>query len=678
MNYRHYTAAGLIAVAAATLWLTHAQMGGDGGGAGSEVSPSLPVEATCALSANPARLTTGQSAVLSWATSNATNAAIDHAIGPVSPLATGSVFPEPVVTTTYAMTVSGPRGSATCAATITVVAEIADQVWDLARHPENILEVTRWRSVAEHIYTSDDTAPAASPFVGEGTVFAVSAAKQDGMIPLYRLHKRTHLYTASDPERAHALGDGYADDGIVGYLFVQPSPGLVPLHAWFNPKTNLRFLSLDEGESAAIESQGFAAEGVIGHVFARRVPQRIGAYYYDLFSPQGYANIKNNISGVYGASALDGAFWWIGVRSLYEHNLTPVMLNAAPGSEAFFLQDNSFRKPVIGYYDQSDPKVLEQQINQAISNGVSYFAFYWYWDFQRGAEILNDGLDSLLAARNSNLIDFSIAICEEGNQFTLMHSDFQKVAALVTRKYFSRPNYLHTRDGRLIVEICDASGIRTSADPIHVRHYTDVDAPAVTAFVNDLRTQAKSALGKDLFVVARTDWIPDAVRSLTVLDGYTCIAPRPDSSSIAANYQASLAWMSTQPQPFMPCLSERTDQRPQVGIILSVPNIFYYPTDVTPAVFKTGLAKTRQWMDAHRDNEISQFLTIYAWNEWYEGGTIEPNVRDGASILNQIPAAFDVPYIPLRCRTTGRCPTAAGVIPPIPGDAEASTTGIRP
>jgi hypothetical protein len=191
--------------------------------------------------------------------------------------------------------------------------------------------------------------------------------------------------------------------------------------------------------------------------------------------------------------------------------------------------------------------------------------------------------------------------------------------------------------------------------------------------VNTLRRKAKAALGKELFVVARTDWIARGVHDLVGLDGYTCVAPRRDNTSIVANYQASLAWMSAEPQPFMPCMTERSDQRPQVGIVLSVPNIFYFPVDVTPPAFRVGLAQTRAWMNAHRHNEISQFLTIYAWNEWYEGGTIEPNVRDGAAILNQISAAFDVPYIPLPCRTSGLCPTAAGVLPV----GEPSTNNIR-
>src|SRR5208282_952 len=127
----------------------------------------------------------------------------DNAIGPVAPVGTGSVSLAPVVTTTYTMTVSGARTPATCSATVTVHADIADQVWYLARHPESIVAVTRWRGAAEHIYTTDDTAPPA--FASEGTAFAVSAIRADGMIPLYRLKKGTRLYTLSDAERAAAL-----------------------------------------------------------------------------------------------------------------------------------------------------------------------------------------------------------------------------------------------------------------------------------------------------------------------------------------------------------------------------------------------------------------------------------------------------------------------------------------
>ena len=35
-----------------------------------------------------------------------------------------------------------------------------------------------------------------------------------------------------------------------------------------------------------------------------------------------------------------------------------------------------------------------------------------------------------------------------------------------------------------------------------------------------------------------------------------------------------------------------------------------------------------------------RYLTIYAWNEWNEGGIIEPNVSDGSAYLAAVAEVF--------------------------------------
>lgn len=37
------------------------------------------------------------------------------------------------------------------------------------------------------------------------------------------------------------------------------------------------------------------------------------------------------------------------------------------------------RKPLWGYVDEADPKVMEQQIAAAVSHGVNVFIYDWYW-----------------------------------------------------------------------------------------------------------------------------------------------------------------------------------------------------------------------------------------------------------------------------------------------------------
>jgi hypothetical protein len=70
----------------------------------------------------------------------------------------------------------------------------------------------------------------------------------------------------------------------------------------------------------------------------------------------------------------------------------------------------------------------------------------------------------------------------------------------------------------------------------------------------------------------------------------------------------------------------------------------------------------RSFMDTNRGSDVNRFLTLYAWNEWHEGGILEPNVQDGAAYINQITAAFTVPYINRSCRTSGMCSDAAGSV----------------
>ncbi len=74
---------------------------------------------TASLSANPTTITEGQSATLSWSTTNATSASINNGVGSVS-VSGGSTSVSPAVTTTYTLTASGDGGTTTASATIVV------------------------------------------------------------------------------------------------------------------------------------------------------------------------------------------------------------------------------------------------------------------------------------------------------------------------------------------------------------------------------------------------------------------------------------------------------------------------------------------------------------------------------------------------------------------------------
>ncbi|MBI5405934.1 hypothetical protein HY972_02765 [Candidatus Kaiserbacteria bacterium] len=82
--------------------------------------PPPPPAPTCTLVASPTTIQTGSPSTLSWTTANAASFSINHTIGSVAPVASGSKSVSPTLTTTYTGTATGAGGSATCAATVTV------------------------------------------------------------------------------------------------------------------------------------------------------------------------------------------------------------------------------------------------------------------------------------------------------------------------------------------------------------------------------------------------------------------------------------------------------------------------------------------------------------------------------------------------------------------------------
>jgi peptidoglycan-associated lipoprotein len=83
-------------------------------------TPAPPGPPVCKLTAEPAAVDQGSSVTLSWTSQNATDVNIDPTLG--KQLTEGSTTASPSESTTYILTATGPGGSATCTARVTVSA----------------------------------------------------------------------------------------------------------------------------------------------------------------------------------------------------------------------------------------------------------------------------------------------------------------------------------------------------------------------------------------------------------------------------------------------------------------------------------------------------------------------------------------------------------------------------
>jgi peptidoglycan-associated lipoprotein len=81
-------------------------------------APAPAAQPTVTISASPESVNSGGTVTLSWSSTNAVDLTIDPGVGKVSPQ--GSTPVNPTTSTTYTITASGPGGSATSSARVTV------------------------------------------------------------------------------------------------------------------------------------------------------------------------------------------------------------------------------------------------------------------------------------------------------------------------------------------------------------------------------------------------------------------------------------------------------------------------------------------------------------------------------------------------------------------------------
>ena len=91
---------------------------GLGGQTSNGTGTSAPGSPTATLTVDPPSIEIGQTAYLSWTSTNATDVSISNGIGTVA--ATGRQAVSPTESTTYTLTANGPNGSTTAVARLTI------------------------------------------------------------------------------------------------------------------------------------------------------------------------------------------------------------------------------------------------------------------------------------------------------------------------------------------------------------------------------------------------------------------------------------------------------------------------------------------------------------------------------------------------------------------------------
>lgn len=318
------------------------------------------------------------------------------------------------------------------------------------------------------------------------------------------------------------------------------------------------------------------------------------------------------------------------------------------------------RRPVLGWYREGNPEVIDWQIKWAVEHGITFFAYDWYWS--QGARQLEHALhDGYFQARYRRFLKFCLLWANHNAPGTSSEADCLAVTRYWIANYFQRPEHLRV-DGRPVVIIFSPDRLRD-----------DLGAAGVKAAFERMRALCREAGLGGLGLVA---CVGDAAQARQAgAEGYDAVTAYnwPGLGVPAGELEAPYAtllpgyvgnWkhiLETAGVPLWLPLCGGWDSRPWHGannLVRSGRN---------PTLFHQHVLDARQFAETNRGPGLPSVWLVEAWNEFGEGSYIEPHQEFGFGYLDALRAAV-VPNPPLHVDLTpsdvGRGPYDVAPEPP--------------
>lgn len=318
------------------------------------------------------------------------------------------------------------------------------------------------------------------------------------------------------------------------------------------------------------------------------------------------------------------------------------------------------RRPLWGYVNEADPRVMEMQINAAADHGVNVFIYDWYWYDRRPflENCLNDGY---LRARNNDRVKFylmwanhdvnhvwDIRLSSADNgviwQAGVDRREFEIIADRLISRYFHHPSYYRI-DGKPVLQIYDLANL--------IAGLGGVDATRQALMWLQSRAQASGLPGVHLqmtmwgernFNLSGVDGgekiSGPAIARLLAFESLThyqfCHFVDIDRDYDAIMPDVEKEWrriVNDYGITYFPHISVGWDPNPRFkdfrpGIV----------KNNTPEAVERGLRRAKAFIEAQNLNP--PLLTINSWNEWTETSYLQPDDVYGYGYLEAVRRVF--------------------------------------
>ena len=316
------------------------------------------------------------------------------------------------------------------------------------------------------------------------------------------------------------------------------------------------------------------------------------------------------------------------------------------------------RRPLWGYQDEADPRIMERQIAEATSHGVNVFIYDWYWYDRRPflEQCLNEGF---LGAENHNQMKFylmwanhdALSLWDRRTSAdgTLIwygsqtRGEFERATRRMIDQYFHLPCY-YTIDGRPVLMIYDVPNlvkglggleatrdalcwlreecVRAGLPGIHLQFAMWSEAALNLSGVDNGRDLPASRYGSLGF---------DSCTHYQFVHFANVDQPY---AQVFEQVQAEWARLdATLPFPYFPHVSMGWDNNPRFQTFR--PGVM---RDCTPEAIERALRAARDYLDAHPGQP--PLVTLNSWNEWTETSFLQPDDRYGYGYLDAVKRVF--------------------------------------
>ena len=304
------------------------------------------------------------------------------------------------------------------------------------------------------------------------------------------------------------------------------------------------------------------------------------------------------------------------------------------------------RTPLMGFYEDHNPEVIDWEIKWALEHGINCWIYCWYRKRENmGKPMTPDALrlgrglhEGLFRAHWREMMNFAIMFEASTRWGACDYEDLMgNVLPFWFREYFSRPNYLKI-DNKPVVFIYDPQQ--------QLRDLLGGEEGMKKA-LDDCREEAtKKGFDGMIFAELAKEWNEDPIEGTKKRGVDFCFRyinhpwsnelEQPSAEAYELEYKNNLKLLAKDPYRFVTTVSQFWDPEPRIKGLPAInykPNYYY----LNFKDYRKLLRVTKDICDGAPEDSIAhKMIMVDNVNEWDEGHYLFPSYRFGFKHLQCI------------------------------------------